>query len=241
MTPRTFRPLAAAVAMASALAFAAPTFAQQQDQQDQSGQARVIQQNGPEFQIKQQQGQAGQAQQQNEPYVVVLFPRTGASPQQGGAQAIQIELIESKLPQQQDGEQAGQPQGQAQPTGNALLFSSTDAQNGVVSYKLENAGNMSYRVGARSGGKMLKIDGGQGGQGVQVMTVKMDPSQQQMDQYKQQQEAWQQRQQAAAAQQKQEGEAQPAGSRQGGQAEQAPQQPTASDVAVILVYTGQQR
>jgi hypothetical protein len=148
----------------SALIGTTATVCAQDQQQQQKGQARIVERRGPEVDLRQN----ARAQ------VVVLFP--GAI-QQGSSQGdVEICLVESQISQSSDDQ--GQ-QGQAQSTGREILFSSRDAQNGVVSYGLDAAGNgRKLMVIARVNGEMVEVRQSGGGEGAMFYTVQRPQNQQ---------------------------------------------------------------
>ncbi len=257
---------------AAALAVASVGLPAALGQQNQNaGQARVVQQQGPEIQIP----------QDARPQVVVFFPQ---QTQGGQSQGVQVEFIESRFEQRQD-EEGQQQRGPATPTGRVLVFNSDEAQNGVVSHALDQGGNMQYRVAARSGGQMLEVSQSGGGQGVQLMIVQQPPTQEETTRYEQEVKSYdqrrqqlQERQQELARADRQQGQDENGDDREdngdndnggnggeNGEARQAagqqdqqqrqqeqlrqqmeqmqsqrPQQPGPKQVAVILIYTGEQ-
>lgn len=142
----------------TALVGTTTTVCAQDQQQQQKGQARVVERRGPEVDLK----QSARAQ------VVVLFP--GAIQQQSSGQGdVEIYLVESQYAQSADNQ--GQ-QGQAQSTGREILFTSRDAQNGVVSYSMDAAGNgRKIMLVARVNGEIVEVRQTGGGEGVTFYTV----------------------------------------------------------------------
>jgi hypothetical protein len=137
----------------------------------QKGQARVVERRGPEVDLH--QNARGQ--------VVVLFPQSAGQQQQTpGAGDVEICFVESQYSQSSDA--AGQ-QTQAQATGREILFSSRDAQNGVVSYNVDPAGNgRKLMLVARVGGESVEVRHSGGSEGVMFFTVQRPQQQAQTGQ-----------------------------------------------------------
>ena len=123
-----------------------------------SGKARVVERHGPELPIAANTG--GQ--------IVVLFPQASAN---GEAQGDDVEVVfvESNVP-------AAPAQGQPAPpptaTGREIVFSSRDANEGVVRYAMDAAGGeRKVMILARVAGKYVEARQTGGGEGVNVYTV----------------------------------------------------------------------
>lgn len=125
--------------------------------QPQKGQARVVERRGPELDLR----QSAQTQ------VVVLFPD---AVQHQGRNDVEIVLVESQLPpQSSDGQ--GQPQ-QAQSTGREILFSSRDADRGLVTHNLDASGNgRKLMLLARVDGQMVEVRQAGNAEGASFYTV----------------------------------------------------------------------
>ena len=230
MTPmnRPFRPLALAAA-AVALALSPAVFGQQQGQNaaQVAGSPEVRQEDGPTLDVK----------ADSPARMVVLFPENAQS---RDLQGMQLVLIEMEMPQPEQGQEDAQnrrPQsGEATPTGREIVFQPGQAVDGLVAYKLDTGrADRQYMIVARGiSGREVQIDGARGGnQGVNVMTVKLPPTDEQMQQYQQQQQQYrEQQQQQQQADESGQGRAQALA---GGNS-QEPQQPQPTDVAVLMVY-----
>ena len=159
--PRRRRNLTRALAGAVAIAAASGTVLLAQQQQpgaDDKGKARVVERRGPEVEVR----SSGVGQ------VVVLFPQTVS----GERNVVELTMVESQLPAPA---QPGQPaQGSAMPTGREFVFSSKDARDQTVSYKLDASGNgRKLMLLAKIDGKMAEVRQAGGSEGVQMYTVAM--------------------------------------------------------------------
>ena len=147
----------AAIALSAGLLSLVGIAAYAQSRSNATGKAQVIERRGPQIALTANSG--GQ--------VVVLFPQASQS---SGAQMgdVEVVLVESQQPAAVE----GQPQAAATPTGREVLFSSRDANDGLVRYTIDQGGNArQMMVLARVGGKYVEARQTGGGEGVTVLTV----------------------------------------------------------------------
>ena len=146
---------------AGAIAIVAMTgtilLAQPQPTPDDKGKARVVERRGPEVDVR--ANAAGQ--------VVVLFP------QNGDRTAVEVTIVESQLPAPAAAGQPAPPQ-TATPTGKEFVFSSKDARDQTVAFKLDANGNpRKLMLLAKIDGKMAEVRPAGGPEGVGVFTIAM--------------------------------------------------------------------
>ena len=145
---------ALSVALVSIVGIAA--FAQQKGAA--TGKAQVVERRGPELPIAANAG--GQ--------VVVLFPLATANAGGQGGNEVEVVFVESNVPAAQEGQPAPAPQS----TGREIVFSTRDANEGVVRHTFDNAGGArKVMILARVGGKYVEARQSGGGEGVTVFTV----------------------------------------------------------------------
>lgn len=277
------RSITATAAVAVLTFGASAAFAQQnqnnqpQDQQnDIAGQAQIREKEGPTFDVR-----------ANQPCrMIVLFPEQdqnqsrGAGSMAGGnLQDLELVLVEMQVPQQAEGEQGDQAQlagqrrgarsGQGIPTGREIVFSPGQAAEGLAQHRLESNGqHRQYMVIARSGNQQFEINETAGGdEGILLLRVQAQPTEEQMQQYEEQMTQYRERQQQRSQQNQQNQQNQnqqdqqqnqqqgqqndqnrqrnqqrnQQQSQQQGQQSDEPQPPQPTDAALIMVYTGPQQ
>ena len=164
---RTKLKIAAALASAVAVSMVGLAIAQQKS--NATGKAQVIERRGPEVPLVANGG--GQ--------VVVLFPQGmqggGGQPGEGDVEIVMVE-------RQQAAAAEGQPAAAPSATGREILFSSRDANEGIVRYTIDPGGNArQMMVLARVGGKYVEARQSGGGEGVMVFTVQQPQKEQAPD------------------------------------------------------------
>lgn len=130
-----------------------------QPQPSPEGKARVVERKGPEVDVR--ANAAGQ--------VVVLFPQTA----QADRNVVEVTMVESQLPAPAA---AGQPAPTqtATPTGKEFVFSSKDARDQTVSFKVDANGNpRKLMLLATIDGKSAEVRAAGGPEGVTLYTVTM--------------------------------------------------------------------